>query len=281
MDVSHLIRGKSKIKRIFYSYSKNEFIKPGDAELHEFRFILTEAKGKFAEETIRLEETHEIIEIVDCFGSIGLQYQSFLPVKIKTKPCIVIMRKINSDEEEVVTTMAATKKAFRNRKLNGERKRNVIKEQQTDEKAIDIEPDSTNAFSSGENSAEIQFDDDEKDTTDALIENKPKELKRTRLKIKALIESHYRAKGRIIESVDGADDVVGVTKVPAIGAKTNIKQIIKAEKIKELVEKISHLDLKIVCQLDTMSTKECLLKLIDDYDGDDDNVAEIGSNATH
>ncbi|ETN63789.1 glycosyltransferase [Anopheles darlingi] len=76
-----------------WRYSKEENLQPGDEMLHRFDYLIAEARDKYSDNMRLLLQTHEILEFVECFNSIGLQYKSALPVKIKTKPCIFIMRR--------------------------------------------------------------------------------------------------------------------------------------------------------------------------------------------
>ncbi|XP_058063575.1 probable Dol-P-Man:Man(7)GlcNAc(2)-PP-Dol alpha-1,6-mannosyltransferase isoform X2 [Anopheles bellator] len=76
-----------------WSYSKKENLQPGDEMLDRFDYLLLEARDKYTDYMRFLLQTHEIVEFVECFNSIGLQYKSALPVKIKMKPCIFIMRR--------------------------------------------------------------------------------------------------------------------------------------------------------------------------------------------
>uniref|UniRef100_A0A2M4ADK4 Mannosyltransferase n=1 Tax=Anopheles triannulatus TaxID=58253 RepID=A0A2M4ADK4_9DIPT len=76
-----------------WRYSKEENLQPGDEMLHRFDYLIAEARDKYSDNMRLLLQTHEILEFVECFSSIGLQYKSALPVKIKTKPCIFIMRR--------------------------------------------------------------------------------------------------------------------------------------------------------------------------------------------
>uniref|UniRef100_A0A2M3Z272 Mannosyltransferase n=1 Tax=Anopheles braziliensis TaxID=58242 RepID=A0A2M3Z272_9DIPT len=76
-----------------WRYSKEEHLQPGDEMLHRFDYLIAEARDKYSDNMRLLLQTHEILEFVECFNSIGLQYKSALPVKIKTKPCIFIMRR--------------------------------------------------------------------------------------------------------------------------------------------------------------------------------------------
>lgn len=109
---------------------------------------------------------------------------------------------------------------------------------------------------------------------------------RSRSKLKDMVVSHYRSKGRIVEDSTGSGDSAlkssmhdspeetSVVSLPTasskVSMKLNIKRIIKAEKIREMVERISTVDLQETCDLERMSTKDCLRKLIDDYDEESD-----------
>lgn len=84
-----------------WEYSKNETLKPGDPELHEFGYLLVEARDKYSPEMRLLTQTHEILEFIECFSNIGLQYDSVFPIKIKTKPCIYIMERKNNAKSVV------------------------------------------------------------------------------------------------------------------------------------------------------------------------------------
>lgn len=81
----------------------------------------------------------------------------------------------------------------------------------------------------------------------------------TQRKLQRLILKRYRMR----KSSDNTD-----VAVKRGTAKANIKHIIRSEKIKELIETISRMDLKSLCDLDAETTKSCLLKIIDSYDFD-------------
>ena len=49
---------------------------PGDEKLHQFTYLLTEAHEKYSNEMELLTKTHEIVEFIECFSNIGLQYES-------------------------------------------------------------------------------------------------------------------------------------------------------------------------------------------------------------
>lgn len=268
------------------SYSKNEYIKPGDAELHEFSYLLTEPSSKHSEASQFLQETHEVVEFVDCFSSIGLQYQSMLPVKIKTKPCIWIMRR-----KKQSATSTEMRDRVRQRMLEYKLKQQLESNQTeiivdnveteaidelpnlevVEEELVKIEsPDRVR--NSLKKSNKIEMEDD-------ILQSKS----RPKSKLKEMIVSHYRSKGRIVEDSYGSGDTPLSTTVDnglaknelathsapvatKVSMKLNIKRIIKAEKIKEMVERISNADLQEECDLERMSTKDCLRKLIDEYD---------------
>lgn len=74
-------------------YSKDEHLKAGDEELHRFDYLLAEVKNKYSPEMRFLQQTHEKLELVECFSNIGVHYTSLLPIKVRTKPCIMILKR--------------------------------------------------------------------------------------------------------------------------------------------------------------------------------------------
>lgn len=124
--------------------------------------------------------------------------------------------------------------------------------------------DSLHSFNDDDNVVDDDDDDEQQsqsnDDANNFVET---ELKKptveTKRKLRKLIERRYRMR----KSSDNTDVAIkkGTTK-------SNIKHIIRSEKIKELIENISQMDLKSLCDLDTTTTKSCLLKIIDSYDLD-------------
>lgn len=245
--------------QFLFSYSKDENIHPGDEELLKFTHLLIESRNKHSNEMKSLAKTHDIIETVECFSNIGIQYNSFFPIKIKTRPCIFILKRkklLNFKWNEITSKI---------------RKEEFIEETENE---IEVKDESV----------EIIIEDDFHEITilkkvEEEVEEEKKlktQIPSTKAKIKEIIEAHYRELGSKLESdIDHPDDSIQTpmtTPEPPTSTKANIQKIIKVEKIKQLVDKISKLDLNESCDLDKMDIKECLKKIIDEYDADEINL---------
>lgn len=368
-----------------WKYSKKENLNYADEETKQFTHLLVEAKSKTNTDWPILTQNFEALEFIECFSNIGLQYDTGFPVKIKTKPCIGIMKRKPGVLKSKVAPKPPKKgqppevkkeKAPSNTESKspegGTKKRRtaekVILQKPEDpiitkeeEKSDIIEEDNSENLSSNEAFVEteedfdyddrykyvqLQFDVDKDDDIDDGFEEKlklhfgksieetppynpeppppsrpptpttpvplesqeeneddeieefdenetqseeklrsPSKLQReikftelrnlalgklskksmgkTKSKLRHLIEQHYLSKGSVIEGSSPKSVEVESDKV---STKATVKQIIKQEKIKEMVERISKMDLTTVCNLDNMTTKECLKKVIDDID---------------
>lgn len=285
-----------------WTYSKDEHLKAGDEELHRFDYLLTEVKNKYSPEMRLLQQTHEKIELIECFSNIGVHYTSLLPIKIRTKPCIMILK----------------------------RKPNAVLLKRFFEADEDVDLEGEDGFVNlSENLDEIEQDSEvevEEVEEDEEPPSKPLRKKRlrsslTRMKIKEIIEAENEAE-RLkaaqedlepsldepeIQAADGndeseesnnsepldedfseelaAEDEQTDEVLPAeeeanyeedsepkspdqenesSGIKSNIKRIISQEKTKQLIDELKQLDLSAFCDLSQMDTKECLKKILDE-----------------
>lgn len=66
-------------------YSKEENLKADDEKLHKFDYLLAEMELDL--------KTHERIDVIECFSHVSFELKSLFPVKIRKKPCIVILKK--------------------------------------------------------------------------------------------------------------------------------------------------------------------------------------------
>lgn len=336
-------------------YSKDENLKPGDDELLRYTHVLVEQRSKFPYDDEEIHETHDFLEHINCFHSIGLEYQSYFPIKIKTRPCIGIAKRkkafarpfeepklpavdvsndedpiqpasivvestlkpdyqeIPSDEEEFDSEEPTTndsginedestdemlseeiehsKKAYQRLATFDDFDEDEIYMSNENDINLSNENDANipyELFDSMVNSEEIEdiFTDDkhvEEPSLTPAIEpddrkskaDHRKRAKQTKMKLKKVIELYYQSKGQVIETESNNNVEIDLAAPKASkpiisprkpSAKTNIKSIIKAEKIKQLVERISTLDLKAQCDLEILSAKDCLVKLIDEYE---------------
>lgn len=74
-------------------YSKQENLTIDDPEMLQFTHLLMEAKSKYSPNIKPYLKTHDIIDSVDGFSHIALNYNTFPPIRIKTKPSIFIMKR--------------------------------------------------------------------------------------------------------------------------------------------------------------------------------------------
>ncbi|KAI4489855.1 hypothetical protein M0804_004037 [Polistes exclamans] len=77
-------------------YSKREDITFTDPEMLQYSHLLIEAKSKYSPNIKPYLKTHEILDSIDGFSHITLNYNILPPIRIKTKPTIfIIKRKAN------------------------------------------------------------------------------------------------------------------------------------------------------------------------------------------
>jgi alpha-1,6-mannosyltransferase len=250
-----------------WTYSKEENLKAGDAELHNFDYLLVEVKNKHSPEMRLLSQTHEKIELVECFSNIGVHYASLLPIKIRTKPCVMIMKK---------------------KKKGILLKRFFESEAEADgEEVYNDEQDLMDESSDSENRA------NEDEELDVITEAPPKILKRKRLrasflkmKIKEIIEAgklndddfmdgqsvttsaeHFSQENREDEeqlSTEPIDEEYAANEQGSGKTKDSIEKQISHEKTMQLLEELKKIDLSALCDLEKMDTKECLKKILDE-----------------
>ncbi|XP_059053246.1 dol-P-Man:Man(7)GlcNAc(2)-PP-Dol alpha-1,6-mannosyltransferase [Achroia grisella] len=72
-------------------YSKNESLQPH--QLHEYTHLLVEAKSKYSPNLKSFANTHVILDSIETFSHVAMNYKLIPPVKIKTKPALFILER--------------------------------------------------------------------------------------------------------------------------------------------------------------------------------------------
>ncbi|XP_024935668.1 probable Dol-P-Man:Man(7)GlcNAc(2)-PP-Dol alpha-1,6-mannosyltransferase isoform X2 [Cephus cinctus] len=88
-----------------WTYSKQENLTIDDPEMLKFTHLLMEAKSKYSPNIKPYLKTHDILDSVDGFSHIALNYNMIPPIRIKTKPTIFIMKRkpnIEYDAKKVI-----------------------------------------------------------------------------------------------------------------------------------------------------------------------------------
>ncbi|CAO1426933.1 unnamed protein product [Diamesa tonsa] len=289
-----------------WTYSKDETLKAGDEDLHRFDYLLAEVKNKYSPEMRYLQQTHEKLEVVECFSNIGIHYTSLLPVKIRTKPCIMIMRRkpnavllksiiyegsademdsevnevesmevspsIEEEEEEeveVITVKTLMRKKLRRTTTNPKSKIKEIIEAEKLE--AELEAERIKEFLKQEEEAQIEEEEPEIEVEDEPdVEDEPEveiEDEEESDEIPTDDESEESSAEQESDEVNEDTDDLLITKEGS-GVKLNIKKIISQERTKYLKDELSTkstIDLSSFCNLDEMDTKDCLKKILEEY----------------
>ncbi|GLH10981.1 Probable Dol-P-Man:Man(7)GlcNAc(2)-PP-Dol alpha-1,6-mannosyltransferase [Gryllus bimaculatus] len=95
IDVLSAQTGISRFTQInsHWRYNKTENLLPGGPEMLKFSYLLIEAKSKYSPNLKPYLKTHDLLESVEGFSQVALNYHSFPPLRIKTKPLIFILKR--------------------------------------------------------------------------------------------------------------------------------------------------------------------------------------------
>ncbi|XP_038206553.1 dol-P-Man:Man(7)GlcNAc(2)-PP-Dol alpha-1,6-mannosyltransferase-like [Zerene cesonia] len=76
-----------------WTYSKNESLTP--EELQGYTHLLVEAKSKYSPSVKAFAHSHTVLDSIDSFSQIAMNYRLIPPIKIKTKPALFILERNN------------------------------------------------------------------------------------------------------------------------------------------------------------------------------------------
>lgn len=234
----------------------------------EFSHLLVEAKSKHSSELKFLQGSYSVLEFVECFDQIGIQYKSLLPVTIKRKPCVYILqRKKKEDivkvEEERIKEQweVKEKESIAEVKEEIKEKEEEIAEEPLKEIKEPLKPKEAEAQ---EQPAVVKTPRhrNNKLTSELVKEIIRKQQVQQKMKqIKTEMSSNQRKEQQQLEN-----DKPNLSKVIKGNRISNIRKTIKTEEIRHMAEEIAKLDMSQFCDLETLSTKECLRKIIDELD---------------
>jgi len=80
-----------------WRYSKAENVTSGSKEMMTFTHLLLEAKSKYSQNLKPYSKTHDILDSIEGFSHIAFNYNTFPPIRIKTKPMIFILKRKDID----------------------------------------------------------------------------------------------------------------------------------------------------------------------------------------
>ena len=116
-------------------YSKEENLT--ESEMLKFSHLLIGAKSKYSATIKAFSKSHTILDSVDGFWEISVNYNSLRPIKIKTKPMIFILKK----SKVVLNEMndLSNSKAFElNSKVNISQKIQLLKEKAKEKESLEV-----------------------------------------------------------------------------------------------------------------------------------------------
>ncbi|CAH0400385.1 unnamed protein product [Chilo suppressalis] len=84
-------------------YSKNESLQP--EQLKEYTHLLIEAKSKYSSNIKAFAHTHVILDSIETFSQVAVNYKLMPPIRIKTKPAIFILERKDFREHPLRETI--------------------------------------------------------------------------------------------------------------------------------------------------------------------------------
>ncbi|KAJ0173736.1 hypothetical protein K1T71_010885 [Dendrolimus kikuchii] len=229
-----------------WKYSKNESLTP--EQMQEYTHLLIEAKSKYSPTIKAFSQTHGVLDTIESFSQIAMNYKLIPPVKIKTKPAIFILEKKNfrdylsNNKIDVINEenkdMTEDPKSVSNVIIENEEVTNVVDYDSNinNENAGYIEKVPSEDINRVEQSEKIINETPEsviETETIPIKENLPKKIKR---KTESISEP--------IVATETIKDDIGITKLEEEIPKAKIKRAfeelkeLRKERKKKAIEKI-------------------------------------------
>ncbi|KAK3925663.1 putative Dol-P-Man:Man(7)GlcNAc(2)-PP-Dol alpha-1,6-mannosyltransferase [Frankliniella fusca] len=112
-------------------YNKTENLKTGSPEMFVFTHLLLEGRSKYSPNLKPYIRTHEIIDVVHSFSHLTFNYNSFIPIQIKTKPSIFVLRR-KREFTELFEAVFTAEEEDEGPRIDIEKEDDVAQDQQED-----------------------------------------------------------------------------------------------------------------------------------------------------
>ncbi|XP_064473189.1 probable Dol-P-Man:Man(7)GlcNAc(2)-PP-Dol alpha-1,6-mannosyltransferase [Ornithodoros turicata] len=93
-----------------WKYNKTENLVPGGLEMQSFTHLLIEGKSMHSSSFMPYRDTHELIGAAEGYSHVRFDYSSFPPVRVRTRPKVLILRR-KSTPTKVVLDFGAKRSA--------------------------------------------------------------------------------------------------------------------------------------------------------------------------
>lgn len=262
-----------------------EDLTAAEIDAKAFSHLLVEAKSKHSSELKFYQSHYNVLEFVECFDHIGIQYKSLLPVRIKTRPCVYILERkrpedIVAKEQQQPKVLREEEKLIKVEEIEIEEKTKVVKE----EKLIEVVPevvvdDTINAApvedilavgKSEQLSPAVPVNFQDVEPIEITDRSEPSKLPKRKNKLTSeIVRDIIREQKNKKRDGSGGGGGGGRPSLSKVNRISNIKKVIKTDEIRHMAEEMAKLDMSEFCDLRQMSTKECLRKVIDELEIDD------------
>lgn len=259
IDVLTAQTGVSRFTQIRsnWRYNKTEGLQHGSEDMMHFTHLLIEAKSKYSPNLKPYLKTHDILDSVEGFSQIMFNYNTFPPIKIKTKPMIFILKKklksdIYEDYEPLDTDNAFVTEDAVFEDMQIENQEAAAFDEESDVSDIDEDLESKDLTESPETDELWENNGDTKDNIDK------------QMKLDAVLETPT---GHLTEENSDTlhDELAKRTDIPSL--QEDRKNLKIKENIKKIIEKYK---MKVKLQRDISQQQESVSK---------DKISEKNSKA--
>lgn len=106
IDVLTAQTGVSRFAQVnpFWKYDKTENMTPGGSEMMSCTYLLIEGRSAFSSSVVSYQDTHDIVDSIPAYAYFKVDYTTFPPIKVRTKPRILLLRRRTTPTKVIIET---------------------------------------------------------------------------------------------------------------------------------------------------------------------------------